>query len=146
MRKRLTTMLCSCCTTNLYSKRQLLLSALANINKSRRPHAPVWVFLTAHADEDRGDIITGEQYAAKPEHVCVLLSASDISKKDHIIYGPCRPYICSQGQYWAGTTIYAILWASTTIYSIIWAGTKPYISQQEMQCHILCVKEYLCIK
>ena len=72
--------------------------------------------------------------------------AVGISKKDRIIYGPCRPYICSQGQYWAGTTIYAILWASTTIYSIIWAGTKPYISQQEMQCHTLCVKEYLCIK
>jgi hypothetical protein len=23
----------------------------------------------------------------------------------------------------------------TTMYAIIWAGTKPYISQQEMQCH-----------
>jgi hypothetical protein len=88
-------MLCSCCTTNLYSKRQLLLSALANINKSRRPHAPVWVFLTAHADEDRGDIITGEQYAAKPEHVCVLLSASD-----NVLMSYLRPSITSLPRIW----------------------------------------------
>lgn len=36
---------------------------LTNINKSRRPHAPVWVFLTVHADQDRGDIIYSENYA-----------------------------------------------------------------------------------
>ena len=99
-----------------------------------------------YSERSSGPLLSLTKVVRLLSHVQPAPMAVGISKKDRIIYGPCRPYICSQGQYWASTTIYAIIWASTTIYAIIWAGTKPYISQQEMQCHTLCVKEYLCIK